>query len=111
MADYPITPNRITNIKSTFKTNVLTFENGVEQRSQRWRKSKKTFRLEHYFLDSVNQKTLTDFFDEQKGQSGSFSFYNYRDGQTYTVRFNSDELDVQAINAGYANISVEVVTC
>ena len=111
MADYPITPNRIVNIKPTFKTGIITFENGVEQRSPRWRKAKKTFRLEHYFLDEARETILTDFFEEQKGQSGSFSFFNYRDGNTYRVRFNSDELDNQPININYTNISVEVVTC
>lgn len=111
MAVYPITPHRIKNVKPAFKTGVIEFENGVEQRYPNWSAQKKTFRLEHYALSTEQQETFEDFFEEMKGQYGSFSFYNHRDGKTYNVRFAQDELDFEAINAGLANLTVEVVTC
>ncbi|MGA1846762.1 DUF2460 domain-containing protein [Deferribacter abyssi] len=112
MADtYPLQPNRIQTVGIQFKTTVVTFESGYEQRSADWNKPKKTFRLIHQYLDEKSLKTLTDFFTEKKGGFQKFYFVNHIDGQTYTVRFKSDSLTVERVNAYFSNVEVEVVEC
>ena len=110
METYPVTPHEISTVKISRKTNVTEFENGVEQRAKVWEDSKKTFKLEHKMLTQANAKIISDFFDAMGGQFEPFFFYNYKDQQTYRVRFASDDLNLDSRKV-YQNITIEVVTC
>ncbi|MCP4158602.1 MAG: DUF2460 domain-containing protein [Deltaproteobacteria bacterium] len=114
MADtYPLVPNRITNVGIEYKTNIIEYEQGHEQRSSRWESGKKTFKLSHKMLekDGGSYDTLLNFFNEKKGMFQKFYFVNHIDGITYEVRFNSDNLNFEHINAKFADCEVEVITC
>ena len=111
MADYPLTPDRITNIGFEMKTTIVKFENGVEQRSSDQAIPVQTFRLYHQALDAAHLQTLTDFFIARKGQTESFNFYDYRTQTTFTVRFKDDNISGEPINAYFTDVYVEVITC
>jgi phage-related protein len=113
MADtYPLVPNRITNIKPEFKTTIVKFEGGYEQRFSNHGKPRRTFRLEHQLLrQDTEVPVLEAFFFKQRGAFGRFYLVNHIDGQTYTVRFKEDGLQIDYVNAKFANVTVEVVEC
>lgn len=108
---YPVTPNRIKNVTPEFKTNIVEFENGTEQRNPKWHKAKRTFLLEHNMLNADKELLIQNFFDARQGSYEPFTLYNHVDGRYYTVRFKADTLQWERINKWFANLSVEVVTC
>lgn len=112
MADtYPLKPNRITNSTPEFKTTVVRFENGNEQRSASYAIPKTTFRLVHQAIGMQELNIIVDFFKSRKGSYLPFYFVNHIDGKTYKVRFKEDKLNIEYINAYFANIDVELITC
>jgi len=112
MADtYPLQPNRITTVDVGFQTTIVAFESGYEQRSADWGKPKRTFKLTHKYLNETELGILVDFFIEKKGQFQKFYLVNHIDGKTYEVRFKSDRLTIERLNAYFSNVDVEVIEC
>lgn len=109
---YPLVPNRILGGDPEFKTTVIDFGKGHDQRCEEWPESKETFRLVHHALkvgDTLD--TLVNFFKEKKGRLIKFYFANHIDGVTYEVNFKEDRLRIQYINSRYANVELELVKC
>lgn len=111
MTSYPFTPSRITNVQTEYKTNITQFENGVEQRSPAWVKPKKTFAISQKYLNPTSLATLEEFFDSCRGSYSPFTFDNYLDGKTYTVRFKDDIFNVERINSFFCDVNFEVIEC
>lgn len=111
MATFPLVPDRIINVTEEFKTKIVTFENGVEQRSPQYNTSKPTFKLVFRFLTTTRLNTLKDFFKARKGSYEAFYFVNHVDGLTYTCRFKADTFKIEYINVNISNVDVEVKVC
>jgi len=111
MDTYPLVPNRIASGGIEFKTTVVEYETGDEQRSADRSSPIRIFRLFHQILDNTNQKILEDFFVAKRGRAIKFYFVNHIDKVTYECRFHEDKLQFEYINALFANIILELRTC
>ncbi len=112
MADtYPLTPNRIVGITPEFKTTIIKFEGPYEQRLANWPNSLTGFRLYHQALTLSELQLLEDHFKDRQGAYLKFYFVNHIDGQTYEVRFKTDRLQIEPINARFFNVTTELVIC
>jgi hypothetical protein len=108
---YPIKPNRISQTGSIFKTRIVEFENGVEQRSPQYFMRKRTFTLEHNTIDNTKLAIIQDFFESMQGSYKAFLFNNHVDGLQYKVRFKDDTLQIERINAFFSNVRVDIIEC
>ncbi len=108
---YPLVPNRIIESVPQFKTTIVSFEDGTEQRGTNWSENKTAFKLSHEALNTERLKILTDFFKEKKGAFRKFYFVNHHDGFAYEVRFASDKLSIQTVTSKIFNVDVELITC
>lgn len=108
---YPLIPDKIATSAPEFKTTIVDFESGNEQRLANWANPKTTFRLIHKFLTQERLSELLEFFKYKKGSWKKFYFINHHDGQTYTVRFKADSMSITNVNANLHDVEVEVVTC
>lgn len=108
---YPLIPDRIASSSPEYKTTVINFESGNEQRLANWSKPKTTFRLIHQFLTTEDLKILLNFFKEHKGGWKKFYFINHVMDETYVVRFKNDSMSITHINAKLHSVEVELVEC
>ena len=75
-----------------FKTLISTFENGVEQRRNKWSSGIKEFKIVAKNRPLTDFETIRDFFVAKKGAYTSFTWVNPNDNVEYTVRFKEDSL-------------------
>lgn len=109
---YPLVPNRIRSVSSDFKVQVVTFENAnYEQRLPKQGKTRRTFQLTHEMINNEKLKILEDFWEDQKGQTFKFYFLDYIADEVRIVRFKSEALQVDRVNAKFSNVTVEVIEC
>jgi len=90
MSTFPLIPDYVIEEELEFKTRIIDFESGKEQRQAQWASGKKRFVLKFKNRDKTDYETLKTFFSDMLGQYGSFDFTNPLDGLTYTCRFESD---------------------
>ena len=93
-------------------TNVLIseFENGVEQRRDKWGKTKKRFTITFKVKTKVEVQDIRDYFTGKSGPLTTFSFTNPIDEVTYTVRFVENSLTVERQHYSIYNImKVELI--
>ncbi len=93
MADFPLTPDYVITEGVGYKTNIVEFESGKEQRRAQWTSAKRKFHLEFKNRPEADFQTLKTFFDSVMGQYGTFNFTNPIDGNIYVCRFASDTLE------------------
>lgn len=94
MADFTWDPDNRIGEDIKFKTLVSSFENGVEQRRNKWANPLRTFRLSFRSRDGVTYAAVRDFFITKKGSYSSFTWTNPADSVTYNVRFTDDGLNL-----------------
>lgn len=94
MADFTWEPDNNISEEPKFKTLVTTFENGVEQRRNKWDNPLRTFRLKFRTRSQSVYEAVRDFFITKKGSYSSFTWTNPADSVTYTVRFAEDGLNL-----------------
>lgn len=98
MALFSVDPTYVFNEATSFKTDILVFEDGSEQRMARG-SPKRVFTLRFLDITETTRDTIHAFHQARLGSSGSFTWVNPLDSTTYTVHFLSDSLDEQ--NIGY----------
>jgi len=104
-------PDVIKRKKTKFNTTTKVFENGREQRFINWKTGKKRYELSWNVIDATKLAELDTFFSNQGGMAKQWLFADTRIGGTRYVRFDSDELTVEPINAQFFNVSIEVMEC
>jgi phage-related protein len=97
MADFTLTNYSKVEEIIEFKTLVTRFENGSEQRRNKWGNPLKTFRLSYQNRPESEVDSLKTFFEEKKGAYTAFTFDNPNDETEYNVRFASDSLEVKRV--------------
>jgi uncharacterized protein (TIGR02217 family) len=97
MATFPTSPQplKLYRKQIQFSTNIVVFENGVEQRSQTWPTGKQGFTLQYDVLTQAEMQTLWDFYVARGGAYESFYFLDWVSNITYTVRFSNDQLTME----------------
>lgn len=79
-----------------FSTQVLRFLDGSEQRFPGYGTSLKQWVIRLDLLDESELANLEQFFEDEGGRAGSFSFTDPWDGTVYaSCSFGSDELAVE----------------
>lgn len=113
MATLPtsLKPDAIFEQKREFKTTIVEFENGEEQRFPNWGSGKSTYLFAWNLIPNTTLNSIIDFFNAHKGQALSWTFADSRIGGTQTLRFNADELDVTRLNAYFSSAQIEVRVC
>jgi len=95
-----------------FNTVVDETFTGGEQRRDLWSKPRLKWTLD-FEKDQVDREALVNFFSTQKGRKYAFSWTwdsgKGGDGQTHTVRFDTDQLDFSVLEMGYSTFSLTLV--
>ena len=92
MADFATTPDFVFEETPKFMTLVSKFENGYEQRRNKWGSGIREFNLVFKNRTATEYETVRDFFIAKLGAYTSFTFENPNDTTEYTVRFKEDSL-------------------
>lgn len=108
MDTYPKKPNAIEDTTIEFKTDVVKFGRGYEQRSAAWLKGKKAFTLRHMNLTLAERSLLESFFEDREGGLKPFWFVNHNNGVTYQCVFAEDKLTFTHNNAKSFNLTVKI---
>lgn len=112
LTTFPLIPDRIKKITPEFKTTIVKFENGVEQRLANWNNDKKTLQIAFQYLSKDNLDTLWDFFKARKGAFEKFYFVNHLENTTDIVRFKDDTFPTEFLNVSFAeNLKMELIKC
>ena len=93
MASFPLTPDYTFTEGIDFKTKIVTFESGTEQRHAKWASGKRRFTCDFTNRSNTDWTTFKNFYIARKGAYDSFTFTNPNDSTAYTVRFASDSVD------------------
>lgn len=95
-----------------FQTIVDEKFTGSEQRRDIWTNPRRKWVLE-FDKNKVDREDLVDFFIAQKGRKNSFKWTwaadKGGDDVEYTVRFNSDSINLDVMELGYSNFKLELV--
>ncbi len=95
-----------------FKTLVDEKFSGREQRRNQWSNPRRKWQIE-LDLNKINREELVSFFIAQKGKFRSFYFKweinKGGDGQTYLVRFDTDEINFNVLPMGYSTLSIPII--
>lgn len=86
---YPFVEDTVSNVL------VAEFENGVEQRRDKWGRTKKRFEVAFNLMNHAQATSLRDFFEQKSGSADTFQFTNPINGITYTVRFLEGTLRIE----------------
>lgn len=104
-------PHAIKRVESEFKTKIIEFENGSEQRMAMWLSSKKTYDFVWTVLNNTELASLRSFFDSHYGQFKKWTLNDTRIGGNKTLRFAEDRLGVEKITAYFSSVVVRVREC
>jgi hypothetical protein len=92
-----------------FSTQVLRFLDGSEQRFRGYGAPLRRWTIQLDLLDEAELVNLRQFFDEQEGRSGIFSFTDPWDGTVYaSCSFDTDELALEFRDIARGRTSVAV---
>lgn len=85
---------------------------GKEQRRDSWTNPRRKWNLE-FEKNQVDREALVNFFIAQKGRKNAFNWTwdadKGGDGQTYLVRFDTDELQLDILELGYSRFSITLI--
>jgi phage-related protein len=90
MSEFTAVPDKVLDEKLNYKTLVSNFENGVEQRRNKWSIPLREFVLTFENRTQDEMETVRDFFIAKLGSYTSFTWTNINDDVEYTVRFKED---------------------
>lgn len=95
-----------------FNTIVDETFTGGEQRRDLWSTPRRKWTLD-FEKDQVDREALVNFFITQKGRKNTFSWIwatdKGGDGQSHTVRFDSDQLDFSVLEMKYSTFNITLV--
>lgn len=95
-----------------FATDVLQFTDGTEQRYRRFAAPLLQWTLRFSLLTETELAALLEFFQQQQGAAGTFSFTDPNTGTIYpTCRFATDiaQVDIDANGRGAATLVIQQV--
>lgn len=106
-------------VSSQWNTLVDDVYSGGEQRRNLWSNPRRKWVLE-FSKDDTDTEAIMAFFNSRKGRYEAFSWTWLAshpvtgknlggDGNTYTVRFDSDELSMEHLALGYKNFQITLV--
>ena len=85
---------------------------GKEQRRDVWTNPRRKWILE-FEKNKVDRESLVTFFIAQKGRKKTFNWTwgtdKGGDGQTYLVRFDTDELQLDILELGYSTFNIAII--
>lgn len=95
-----------------FNTIVDETFTGGEQRRDLWSSPRYKWTLA-FEKSQVDRASLVAFFVNQKGKKNAFNWVwdsaKGGDGNTYLVRFDTDQLDLNILEMGYSTFSINLV--
>jgi len=97
MATFPLVPDYVFKEDLGVPVLVSTFEIGVEQRRRKASSTRRSFKLNFKNISQVDYETLMAFFVARNGPYENFDFYNENDEQTYTCRFQDNNISVDRV--------------
>lgn len=100
-------PRRITETGVEDKCAVITY-GGREQFFPAWTEPRSRFGLRWNGIDRATKDQLVAFYKACRGRARSFTMWNHVEGRHCQVRFTSDTLRIEHINAYFFNIEAEV---
>jgi len=92
MSELNTTPDYVYEEVQKYKTLVSSFENGYEQRRNKWASGLKAFILDYRFRTKTEFETIRDLFISKKGSYDTLTWTNPNDSVEYTVRFDADSI-------------------
>jgi uncharacterized protein (TIGR02217 family) len=97
MASFPTTPKAVYSFTKEveFKTLISQFENGVEQRRNKWSQGKRQFTVLFDLLSPTNMGYLYDFYVARKGSYESFVYIDPITSSSVDCRFVDDKLSFE----------------
>lgn len=108
MADFTLTNYSKVEESTEYKTLITRFENGSEQRRNKWGSALKTFHVTYQNRPESEADDLRTFFDNEMGAYGTFTFKKPNDSTEYTVRFATDTLEIKRIAYDAYDISFDL---
>jgi len=109
LSDFSLAPDYTFETTKEYKTLVSEFENGTEQRRQKWSAQRRSWKLVFKNRSATDLGTITTLFDAKKGALTSFTWTNPIDSTDYTVRFKEDSLSYSTDSYGLYNIQIELI--
>ena len=106
MEIFTATPDFVYDEEITYQNLVTQFENGTEQRRQKWATPKRKFTLSFVNRTLAEMQVVRAFFVARTGTYDSFLFTNPNDSVQYTVRFAEDSFKYS--NTAYQIYEFEV---
>jgi hypothetical protein len=95
MAEFTTTPDFVFEETIEHHTLLSEFENGSEQRRNKWSQDKRKFSCVFKNRTKSEFETVRDFIIARKGAYESFTFTNPNDSTSYTVRLDGDTFAAQ----------------
>lgn len=109
MADFTLVPDYSFETTREYKTLISKFENGTEQRRQKWSANLKSWKLIYKNQSATDKGTILTLFDAKKGAFTAFTWTNPEDSTDYTVRFKEDSLVISFNSARLYDIEFELL--
>jgi len=100
---YPFVEETVHNIL------VNVFENGSEQRRDKWGATKKRFGLVFAPRTKIEIDAIKTFFSDSNAAANTFFFKNPLDDVTYRVRFEQNSLEVRRVAFGIFQATVNII--
>lgn len=108
MATFTDNPSYIFTEIIGHRTNILTMEDGGEQRNS-YGTARRIFSLNFDRVTETVRDSILAFYDARTGRFGTFDWVNPNDNVTYTVRFVPESLEIEEIDFEMWNISLQFI--
>lgn len=92
-----------------FKTLISNFENGAEQRRNKWSRSKLQFSLSYDLLSPSNVLILWNYYQCRKGSFEAFPYYDPITTTYYSVRFAEDNLSFDQFAKNISRTGIKLI--
>jgi len=113
MDTYPaaLIPDSVTETEPEFKTTMIEFGQGHEQRLNDWWTDRTKWTLKYSYVLTPVKDQIVGFFKAQAGKLKSWQIIDPRinGGAVTTVRFEEDSIRVQNVKAVIHNISFQII--
>jgi hypothetical protein len=103
LRSYPFDEETLTNII------VEQFENGAEQRRDKWGRTRKRFGINFSPRSKDEIDALRSFFTSRRGPANAFDFISPLDGVDYLVRFEENSLQIKRVAFGIYQAQVTLI--
>jgi len=94
-----------------FRTLVSSFENGAEQRRNKWSQGKRQWTLVYNALTTSQILDLYNFYTSQKGAYTSFTYTDWMSSTStsFTVRFADDKLSYEGFSKRLRRTGIKLI--